>query len=422
MGRKIFIFGLNSEVQTIQADLKEEVELLGYLDNNRDKQGVYVEGKAVFAPEEIRGRAYDYIIISLLKNVDQVKAQLTWLGVPKAHVISFFYPDGKEREEGEKILDPIAWRQDMGWIRTRFEFECYKHQTELRRKNAIYEMADYLRKGGFCFPVIADADQIIHKIIRERCSLCRFGDGEFEMMRGNVRPLFQKPDKVLAGRLKEVFRSNQEKILIAIPDQFGTLEQYTDQAADGIREYMDRETRLYLNGIMDDRRTYYDAYISRPYLIYKDKENAGKRFQRLKQIWKDSNVVIIEGSETRMGVGNDLLDNAASVKRIIGPSENAFDKYHELFEAASAMERDCLFLLLLGPAATVMAYDLAMAGYQAVDIGHVDIEYEWFLRGVEDRVDIPGKYVNEVWGGQKAQPCKDRLYRSQIVYDCTGGF
>ena len=41
---------------------------------------------------------------------------------------------------------------------------------------------------------------------------------------------------------------------------------------------------------------------------------------------KDRDVIICEGEKTRMGVGNDLLDNCKSIKRIICPSENAFDK------------------------------------------------------------------------------------------------
>ena len=50
----------------------------------------------------------------------------------------------------------------------------------------------------------------------------------------------------------------------------------------------------------------------------------------------------------------------------------------------------------MGPTATVLAYDLSRAGYQAIDIGHLDLEYEWFLRGEGVRVEVPGKYNNEL--------------------------
>ena len=42
------------------------------------------------------------------------------------------------------------------------------------------------------------------------------------------------------------------------------------------------------------------------------------------------------------------------------------------------LPKDKLFILALGPMATVLAYDLARLGYRALDLGHIDIEYEWF--------------------------------------------
>ncbi len=46
--------------------------------------------------------------------------------------------------------------------------------------------------------------------------------------------------------------------------------------------------------------------------------------------------------------------------------------------------------------ATILAYDLAKEGYQAIDIGHADVEYVWFKMGVDHKVPIAGKNVNEV--------------------------
>ena len=71
-------------------------------------------------------------------------------------------------------------------------------------------------------------------------------------------------------------------------------------------------------------------------------------------------------------------------------------------------------LLALGPVATVMAYDLAKSGRKAVDIGHLDLEYEWFLRGEGVRVPIPHKYVNEIDGGENVEDIHDEKYKSEI--------
>jgi hypothetical protein len=65
--------------------------------------------------------------------------------------------------------------------------------------------------------------------------------------------------------------------------------------------------------------------------------------------------------------------------------------------------------------ATVLARDLAHNGYQAIDLGHIDIEYEWMLRNATTKIAIPGKFTNEVQGGNQVEEIKDEKYLSQIV-------
>ena len=49
-------------------------------------------------------------------------------------------------------------------------------------------------------------------------------------------------------------------------------------------------------------------------------------------------------------------------------------------------------------------------GYQAVDIGHVDIEYEWFLKSATTKIRIDGKYMGESGViDQKEEKREDRL-------------
>lgn len=74
-----------------------------------------------------------------------------------------------------------------------------------------------------------------------------------------------------------------------------------------------------------------------------------------------------------------------------------------------------LILLSLGMTATVMAYDLAKLGYQAIDLGHLDVEYEWFQMKAEKKTPLNNRYVNEVEGGDVVRRCDDPIYLSQIV-------
>lgn len=122
-----------------------------------------------------------------------------------------------------------------------------------------------------------------------------------------------------------------------------------------------------------------------------------------------------DGNDSRFGVGDYFLDNSTSVRRILCPSTDAFLKYEEIHDEIKAHARkDDLILLALGATATVLAYDLAKEGFQALDIGHADIEYCWFMMDAREKVPVSGKAVNEV-GINHAGNNEDIAYQSQII-------
>ena len=57
----------------------------------------------------------------------------------------------------------------------------------------------------------------------------------------------------------------------------------------------------------------------------------------------------------------------------------------------------------------------AVKGYQAIDIGHVDIEYEWFKMGASHKVPVPNKFVNEAGAGVGVGDIDNKKYLSEIV-------
>ena len=151
-------------------------------------------------------------------------------------------------------------------------------------------------------------------------------------------------------------------------------------------------------------------------MAHKDKSKVSKYIKKLKKIWEQRDVVIIEGEASRLGVDNDLFDNIKSIKRILCPSENAFFFYNKILKEALKIDKNKLILLALGPTATVLAYDLYKAGYHVVDVGHVDIEYEWYLRNATKKVKIQNKYVNEAKNGNKnIKNINDKEYLNQII-------
>lgn len=292
------------------------------------------------------------------------------------------------------------------------------------QENAEYELRDAISHSAEdFFPKICSGEIAIDKIVNEGKSLARFGDGEFSAIAGRVRHRFQtQVDEELKQRLLEVLHSEEENLLIGIANNYGSLKAYNEQARREIRCYMNPIVRKEHLQLLEEEKVYYDAYVTRPYVMYADNQTNApvKRFENLKRIWDKRDCIFVEGRYTGLGVGNDLFDNAASVKRIVGPAENAFSKYEQILDCCLKQPKDSLFLLALEPTATVLAYDLCRAGYQSVDIGHIDLEYEWFLKGEGRRTVIGGKYNNEIDGGDKPDEIVDERYREQMIEDYSG--
>ena len=74
-------------------------------------------------------------------------------------------------------------------------------------------------------------------------------------------------------------------------------------------------------------------------------------------------------------------------------------------------------MIALGPTATISAHDSTKYEYQAIDIGHADIQYELYLRNTTKHILIPYKFVNEYNGGRNEtslEDAPDKRYYDQI--------
>ena len=277
--------------------------------------------------------------------------------------------------------------------------------------NFGYEVCDTKFQENVWHPNIMSIEDTIDEIVEHKKSIARFGDGEFGIMCGVQRWRFQRRDEKLAERLKEVIQSGNDNILIGLIDFYGNLSSWEKGAANGARIYLTPEVRRQNYALLDRGRRYANTSISRNETL----ENVRNQ----KRIWEGRDCVFIEGFQTRMGVGNDLFDNAKSIVRILCPAESAFDRYEEIYNEALKQPKDRLMLLALGPTASVLSYDLALQGYQAVDIGHADLSYEVLRRGKSDLSGtvVPNKYNNEAPDGNIVEEIHDTVYESQIIAD-----
>lgn len=268
-------------------------------------------------------------------------------------------------------------------------------------------------------PSIKSREDTLQALVDGKKSICRFGDGEFNMALGRDIG-FQKNSVRLTQRMNQVLHSTCPNILIGLPDIFGSLNAYSEFSRKWWREYQCRniDELKFLVGNIPLAANSFITRFSSDYIV-----NSGNvLIPKFKQIWDGRDLYVVEGDKSRLGVGNDLFENTKSIKRIIVPAKGAFDIYDGLFGVCCKLiPKDCLVVIALGPTATILAYDLAVKGYQALDLGHIDIQYEYFLRGIHDKKAIPGKYVNEA--GSEGQTVDDSIvdenYLQQIVYNFT---
>lgn len=384
---KVYIYGRGVGYGYLRRCLNTNIDIVAYIDNySLDKTAE--DGRPIITIEEI-DKKIDYIIISIIKY-ELIKEELIKKDISASKIISFFDESDADNYGYGDIIDNFKWKTELLW-------KYKKEVVEPAIRNIPFELNyEYLLKKKE-IPSILSVKDTIDEILIKKKSVVRFGDGEFSIIDNRIRPRFQTINESLSAKLKVVLCSKSDRVLICIADNYGELNQYTDEAAAGIRLYLTNEVRRNHMMLLDMHRTYGNAYLSRPYFIYRNKEKSviTEKFEHIKKIWDKQDVLIIEGEHTRFGVGNDLLDNAASVNRILVPDKNAFDYYDDILKVSQINANGRLVLSIIGPTATVLSYDLAMSGFWAIDIGQLDSEYEWFLRGAEDRCDVPYKTISE---------------------------
>ena len=399
----VVIWGAGKKCKiVVSAIYKDKCTLKGIADSNMQlHQSKYMNQWIIDAPEKLIDESIDYIIVSP-EFSETILEQCREMGIEKSKVI-------------------VYWESDIEYdfidsnVKKIYELENELKKIKIRLNNLPYEL------GLKPEPMIRSAEELLETIIKEKKSLSRYGDGELEIMQNRVRPWFQETDKKLAERLKEIFNCKDQRIIIALANDFGNLDCFTEESADAIRQYLSEGIREKVMQMIDLNRTYYDAYVSRPYIQYQDKHYADRIFTLFKKIWENRDVLLVEGRYAYNGIRNDLFQEAASIRRIIAPAKNAFSMYDEILTAAEkCAEKDTLVLISLGPTATVLAYDLAMKGIQALDIGQLDNEYEWYMRGTDKKTKIPGKCVAESVGYRIPDEIEDRLYEQQIIARIEG--
>ena len=263
-----------------------------------------------------------------------------------------------------------------------------KENLNLMLDSLRFEMA--LSNNKPQLPNIKNAADSVNEILRKKASFCRFGDGEFMLMLGSGIP-FQKYDEKLSARLKIIFKSSVENILIGMPHFYF----YDGPPLRNMQKYFSRtwvsKNRNLICSMADLNMQYYDTAATQLYALYSEYDFSSY-FSLITKLWEGRNLVVICGKGIFDDVENNIFESAKSVQYCYAPSKDAFASYDFLLENAQNFDKNSLIIIVLGPTATVLAFDLAQLGYQAIDFGHIAKDYDFYKRGIQHNSDTIGEF------------------------------
>ncbi len=278
-----------------------------------------------------------------------------------------------------------------------------------------------LRKDIPKYKVLSIQDTI-SRIIKNKISVSRFGDGEFRLLFPGHYLEFQKNSPEIREKLAAVLKSESENLMVCLPEMFGNYGNFSISTSYWWKKFSNNYGTK-LTAFINPDKIYGNSFISRFYMGYKNKSpiHIQKIVSHLKEVWQDQEILIVEGRYSRLGIGNDLFDTAKKIERILCPEKNAFEAYAEILETTKKYGSGKLIMIALGPTATILAHDLANDGFWALDIGHIDVEYMWFKTGATSKEALPGKFVNEATEqNEMAVSEQDHLiYANSIIAEIT---
>ncbi len=243
-------------------------------------------------------------------------------------------------------------------------------------------------------------DETLDALLNTDKSLVRFGDGEIVILKG-VNLELQKANAQITENLIRILGYQHENLMVSIQGVFDGVEKYQEKSSLFWKDHLLFCRKIY-NRYCNQEKVYCDTAVTRCYYVFKDKSLCGGWFEKFKRVWKDKDIVVVEGERTHNGVGNDLFEHARSINRIICPPSNAYDVYDKILEECEKASKDKLFLISLGVTAKMLAEDLFLQGYRVLDIGNLDMEYEWYLSKAEKKMEIGKHKIIGIEANEKA--------------------
>ena len=243
---------------------------------------------------------------------------------------------------------------------------CSKYIEKLTITDTFVHDFLRLKQIESVFPTIMPFPEMLNKI-KNGASIVRYGDGEFDtMMQMNKHDTYQRFNENLANRLLEILKyPTDDKLLICIPPfdcEYNNILNFKNSGFNFWQWYWlarwDLLSKYFVN------KKYGNSFFSRDAVFHY------LSLEQLRTIWDGKDVVFVVPANGRFVYDDRLFNNIKSKHEVHVPATHAFDEYDRILSECLQYSADKLFFIAAGPTATVLAYDLAMRGYHALDMGH----------------------------------------------------
>lgn len=154
---QIIIFGTGKLYQKTKPDIKNDFDIIAFIDNDPSKWGSVIDGITVFSPEQMPDLTYDAVFILSIHYLE-MRCQLRKMGVPDKKIYDIndrgkfcgyrmaqFFGEIKENEKGKNIL-------------------VFSHAlTSTGAQNVLYTALQVLIKNRYYPVVVSKYDGILKK-------------------------------------------------------------------------------------------------------------------------------------------------------------------------------------------------------------------------------------------------------------------
>jgi len=232
-----------------------------------------------------------------------------------------------------------------------------------------------VRKGIATDIIVLDEDETIRRIREDGCSIGRYGDGELRLAKypQNNIPCHEGNEE-LGRRLREILRykgkpamEKTREFLVGVPNIRPGSKLYACKP---------RLHRVFLKPDLEDlydrEITYYSSLVTRNDMIERDLDY----WKGFADIFTGKRVCVV-GSD-RKHLKDPMFAGAEKPLYFVqGTKQHSFRDYDRILKDCLRLrqEPNIIYALLLGPTATVLAFDLFKAGCQAIDTGNACRSY-----------------------------------------------